>query len=469
MFLSMKFTRFFFLGLLLAAGCSFLPERDEPAEPVGVPESFSREGGERAFPVRWWEDFGSRELDRLVGEALTGNFTIRQAEARLRQAEASARVAGAGRYPRVDLAGEGGATRSRTETDGEGTTATSEDYALFLAAGYEIDLWGRVRSAYRESDLLAAAAGEDLAAARITLAGEVADRWLREVELRSRLELTRRQVETNRTYRELLLLRRRRGLATALAVFQQEQIVAATESLIPLLESELETVRQELAVLLGRPPRTDLALAADRLPRPRPRPGLGLPSEMIGNRPDIRAAFSRLAAADWAVSAARANRLPALTLTGSAGYRSGDFSNLFNNWFAAFAGGLLAPLIDGGRRSAEVERSRAEAEEQLAAYRETVLLALGEVEAALVREEKQAGYIFSLRRQLTAAENALAQAQFRFRKGEIEYLDVLSSLASTQSLEREVLVAERDLLRYRVALYRALAGSWGEGGWDSKQ
>ncbi len=462
MLLSMKFPRFIFLGLLLAAGCPFLPERDESAEPAGVPESFSREGTDRPLPESWWEDFGSGELDRLVGEALAGNFTIRQAEARLRQAEASARGAGAGRYPQVDLVGEGGASRSRTETDGVGTIATSEDYALFLAAGYEIDLWGRVRSTYRQADLLTAAAGEDLAAARITLAGEVADRWLREVELRSRLELARRQVETNRTYRELLLLRRRRGLATALAVFQQEQIVAATESLIPVLESELETVRHELAVLTGRPPRTDLGLSADTLPVRPPLPELGLPSGMIGNRPDIRAAFSRLEAADWGVSAARANRLPSLTLTGSAGYRSGEFANLFNNWFAAFAGGLLAPLIDGGSRSAEVDRTRAAAEEQLASYRATVLQALREVENALVREEKQAGYLASLRRQLTAAENALAQARLRFRKGEIEYLDVLSSLSSSQALQRELLIAERDILRYRVALYRALAGGWGE-------
>ena len=295
----------------------------------------------------------------------------------------------------------------------------------------------------------------------------MADRWLREVELKSRLELARRQVETNRTYRELLLLRRRRGLATALAVFQQEQIVAATEALIPVLESELETVRHELAVLLGRPPRADLGLEADRLPVRPPLPELGLPSRLIENRPDIQAAFSRLESADWGVSAARANRLPALTLTGSAGYRSGDFSSLFDNWFAAFAGGLLAPLIDGGSRAAEVDRTRAAAEEQLAAYRETVLQALREVENALVREEKQAGYLVSLRRQLTAAENALAQARLRFRNGEIEYLDVLSSLSSSQALERELLIAERDILRYRVALYRALAGGWGEE--DSNQ
>ncbi len=459
----MKFKYLFILALALAAGCSFLPEREEPAEPAGVPESFSREGSERPFPERWWEDFENDELNRLIDEALGSSFTLRQAEARLRQVQAGAAIAGAGRYPELNLAGEGGATRSSSEAGGERTTATAENYSLFLAAAYEVDLWGRVRSTAREAGSLADAAAFDLAAARISLAGEVADRWLREVNLRSRLETARSQVETNRTFRELLLLRQRKGLSTALAVYQQDGIVAATESLLPVLESELETVRHELAVLLGRPPRADLDLQADRLPVRPPLPELGLPSGLIENRPDIQAAFSRLESADWGVSAARANRLPALTLTGTAGYRSGEFEALFDNWFAGFAGGLLAPLIDGGRRAAEADRALATADERLAAYRETVLQALREVENALVREEKQAGYIESLRRQQAAAENALEQAQLRYRKGETGYLDVLSSLNATQSLRREILSAERDLLLYRVALYRSLAGSWGRG------
>jgi outer membrane protein TolC len=257
-------------------------------------------------------------------------------------------------------------------------------------------------------------------------------------------------------------LRQRKGLASALAVFQQDQIVAGTESLIPILESLLDTTRYELAVLLGRPPRSEIGLRADQIPEISPLPEIGVPSQLLENRPDIRSAYFRLESSDWGVSAARANRLPALALTASVGYRSVEFSDLFDNWFAGFAGALLAPLIDGGRRSAEADRALAVSEERLAFYRETVLNGFKEVENALVREKKQTGYISLLGKQLTAAKNALSEARLRYQKGDIEYLDVLASLTSVQSLERGMLSARRDLLLYRVSLYRALGARWNE-------
>jgi outer membrane protein, multidrug efflux system len=445
----------------LALSCTFLPEREEPLPPE-VPESFSEETGEPSPHQLWWEDFGSSELNRLVTEAFAGSFDLRQAEARLSQARASAVIAGGNLYPEVNLSAAGGVTRARTGNSENRVTATTENYSLGLAASYEIDLWGRVRSTANEADSLVLASAADLDTVRITLAAEVTDRWLSIVELKSQLELVNRQLDSNRTYLELLLLRQRKGLASALAVFQQDQIVAGTESLIPILESQLDTTRYELAVLLGRPPRSEIGLAADRIPEISPLPEIGVPSQLLENRPDIQAAYFRLESSDWGVSAARANRLPALALTASVGYRSVEFSDLFDNWFAGFAGALLAPLIDGGRRSAEADRALAVSEEWLAFYRATVLNAFKEVENALVREKKQTDYIGLLGKQLTAAKNALSEARLRYQKGDIEYLDVLASLTSVQTLERGVLSARRDLLLYRVSLYRSLGCRWSD-------
>jgi len=439
--------------------CSFLPEREGPAEPE-VPEAFSVSGGGAAAPEAWWEDFDSPELSRLVSEAFSGSFSLRQVEARLRQARAAAGIAGSELYPSLSAEVEGGATRARTGSSGERVTATTEQYSAALAASYEIDLWGRVRSTARAADADVAAASWDLDAARVSLAAALADRWLNVVELKARRTLVEEQLKSNRTYLDLLRLRQTKGLATALAVFQQEQIVAGTAALIPSLQAQLETNTHDLAVLTGRPPRSDLGLAVDSLPSLTPLPAVGLPSELLERRPDIRAALARLEAADWEVAAARANRLPALSLTGSAGFRSNEFDDLFSNWFAGFVAGLVAPLVDGGRRSAEAARSEAVSDERLSSYRETVLTALGEVENALARESRQDEYIRSLDRQLAAARNAFSEAMLRYRKGDIEYLDVLASLSSVQGLERQVLSARRDLLLYRVGLYRSLGGGW---------
>lgn len=441
------------------SGCSFLPEREGPLEPE-VPEQFDRLGGETPAPDRWWEEFGSVELNRLVTEALAGNFNLQAVAARLRQARAAAAIAGSGLYPDLNLQLEGGATRARTGSGESRATATSENYLISLAASYEIDLWGRVRSEAEAASSLAGAAAEDLAAARISLGAEVADRWLKAVELSARLELVGSQAGTNRDYLDLLRLRQRKGVSTALAVFQQEQILAGTEALLPRLESDLQTTLHELAVLLGRPPGSVPGLSETELPGLPPLPALGLPAELIGRRPDIQAAYLRLASSEYAVAAARANRLPALSLGGSLGYRSGDLGDLLQNWFAGFAAGILAPLLDGGRRGAEADRERAVLEERLAAYREVVLKALREVADALVREEKQEVYLSAVSRQHLAARSALAAGLVRYRKGESEYLDVLAALGSVQALERDYLIARRDLLLYRVGLLRALAGGW---------
>lgn len=439
----------------LLVSCSFLPEREEANEPEMPPE-FSEEGTRTESGGAWWKDFQSPELDRLITDALAANYDLAQARARLLQARAAAVISGSERYPELDLGADASFQRSRSD----GQTVDTENYSLGLAAGYEIDLWGRLRATANQAESLVEASIGDRDAAVITLAAEVTDRWLEIIELKNRIELIQNQLETNRTYLDLLIRRQRKGLTSALAVFQQEQIVAATESLMPLREAELAGAEYELAVLLGRPPRSPLHLKSDQMPGYPPLPPIGLPADLLRNRPDIRAAAARLESADWGAAAARANRLPALTLTGSAGYDSDQFDRLFDDWFAGFAAGILAPLIDGGRRAAEADRTLAVAEERLAAYRQTVLDALREVEDALIREKKQTAYLDSLEKELTAADNALTQANLRYRKGDSEYLDVLTSLNAVQQLERNLLSARRDLLVYRVSLYRALGSRW---------
>jgi outer membrane protein TolC len=182
----------------------------------------------------------------------------------------------------------------------------------------------------------------------------------------------------------------------------------------------------------------------------------------LRQRPDIRAARNRLREAKWDLTAAQADLLPRITLTAKHEYSSDQFNTLFQNWVTSLAGGLTAPLFDGKRRAAEVDRNIARVEEHLHSYRETVLTAINEVEDALSNERWQRQYIKSIEKKLESARTALEQARSQYVNGMSGYLPVLTELISVQELELDLLAARKDLLLSRIALYRALGGTWTE-------
>jgi NodT family efflux transporter outer membrane factor (OMF) lipoprotein len=340
------------------------------------------------------------------------------------------------------------------------STFTTRSYRFGLGSSFEVDLWGRVRSQHEAALSDVEATREDLYGAMLSLSALVAREWLFAVTQRQTIALVERQLELNKTTLGLIELRHRKGMATALDVYQQRQIVAGTESLLPPLESALQTTLHELAVLLGQEPRAELGVTQDGLPKAGPLPAPGLPADLLARRPDIRAAGLRLRSADWRVSVARADRLPALRLTGAASYGADDWDLVFNNWAATLAAGVTGPIFDAGRRKAEIERTRAVVDERLAAYQERVLVAAREVETALYEEVKQGEYIAALERELDAARDAHNQALLRYRKGSNDYLPVVSALSQLQVVERRLVQAELARLDLRVQLCVALGGSW---------
>jgi outer membrane protein, multidrug efflux system len=455
------------IPLLAGSGCVMFKPDLEPAQEAAellLPETYSETGSAAASTQVWWADFNSADLDRMMGLALTRNFSVVQAEARMRQAEALAVQAGAALWPSVSLTGDGSFTRQHTGTpvtEGADTTTDIESYALGgVVASYEVDLWGRVRSTRQAAGLGYQASRYDLETAWMSISAQLAEQWLQLQSSQSQLDLLRQQLETNRTLVELLELRNRSGQATALDVVQQRQTAAATESAIPPMESAIGVLTNQLNVLLGQPFASDLALSGEGVPVLPPLPDTGLPVDLLANRPDIQAAALRLEAAGWTVAAAKADRLPAIRLSASASYRSDDFADLFDNWLANLAAGFTAPILDGGRRSAEVKRTQAVQDERLSAYQETVLQAITDVENALLREDRQAVHLQTLQKELDFAKTALKEAQTRYRNGSIDYLNVLASLTSVQRLEREVISSRQVLFVERISLYRALGGTW---------
>ena len=444
--------------LIFLSSCAH-PVIRETADPaIAIPDSWPLFQGAAPVPDRWWEAFGSEELNRLVQLALEGSLDLRQAFFRLEQARALVVRGGASRYPELDL--EARASENWKETDTGTHKSRSRD--LSLAGSYEVDLWGRVRSEHLKAILEMEASREEMSTAAMTLASEVTLKWLEMISVRRQLDVARAQLETNRTILDLMRLRYLKGMATALDIYQQRQAVAETEAFFPLLEGRMQTLLDGMAVLVGKPPRFDLGLAACSLPDPGPLPDAGIPADLLSKRPDVRAAGMRLRAAEGQADAARAARLPALNLTASTGYSSPLLSALFDNWLATLAASLTMPLFQAGVLEAEAERQERIADERLAAYGQRVLSAVREVEGAMTMEAEQARYIEALEKQLEVSRDGYREALSRYRKGLSDYLPVLTALSGTQRLERSLVAARFEHLSYRVALSRALGGYWME-------
>jgi NodT family efflux transporter outer membrane factor (OMF) lipoprotein len=447
-------------GISVVLGCSSCTSLYAPeAREIGaMPSAYSTERAGVSVTNEWWTAFGDEQLNRLVAQALGGNLTIEQAAARLRQAEASAVKSGADRFP--SLTGSADADTDYEKDDGA-KVETTDDFGLGLSASYELDLWGRVAAEHRAARASLDATRFDLQSAAMSVAGETAETYFKWQQLQARKAVLLDQLAARRKMLSSIEKRFHTAQSDALAVLQQRERVAAAEAAIPPVDASIESTAHALAVLVGVPPQTDLGLVVkDQIELPE-RPMAGLPADLLARRPDLSAAWARLAAADWNVSSARADRMPAITLTGSFDYGDESVSALFDNWVLNLAAGLSAPLIDGGSLRAEVARTRAAADEQVAAYRAAVLDALTEVEDALSAEARQQEYLQAVRRQLSASSDSATESFTRYTRGMDSYFEALSAETSRQSLALTELQASCDLLTDRVQLYRVLGGDWG--------
>jgi NodT family efflux transporter outer membrane factor (OMF) lipoprotein len=439
--------------VLLLTGCS--PQVSRQAPPLQPQGGFSGSGQEQ-LPEQWWMAFEDQTLDSLISRALAGNFSLQTAWDRVDSAYAVARKAGAALVPQVDADIGIGTQKSRINS----RTDSSQSYNLGLAASYEVDLWGRIGSITTAAELDAQASTEELQTAALTLSAQVAATWFQLLEQRGQVEILGQQIRTNEKTLEIISLQFRTGQVGIADVLQQRQVVETQRGELALTTSRAQVRQNQLAILLGISPTNFTQATTENLDELPPLPSTGLQSDLIENRPDVRAAWLKLQAADKRVAAAVADRFPRLSLTGRASTTSEEIENLFDDWLASLAANLLAPIIDGGRRRAEVERTESIASEALHQYGQTVLDALLEVEDALTREKRQLEYLISVDRQLELAGQATERIRDRYLNGAEDYQRVLTSLISEQRLQRTRLTAKRELFENRVNLCRALAGGW---------
>ncbi|HKK53010.1 MAG TPA: efflux transporter outer membrane subunit, partial [Myxococcota bacterium] len=398
------------------------------------------------------------ELNRTVSEALTSNLDLRAAWQRLVAARAVARREGAPLLPTLDATGEARIRSAPVLGTGEPQEVTTRSsYRLGLDAGYEVDLWGRIGASADAARLRARATGTDAQAAALSLSGEVTRTWLRLAEARAQISLLDGQIASNETVLQLLENRFGLGQVRAVDLLRQRQLIEAGREQRAVAEARRRILEHQLDVLLGRSP-VDDGIGADSLPALPALPRTGVPMELVRRRPDVRAAFLRLQAADRDLAVAITSRFPRLSLSAGVGSEADVVDGLLRNWVTSVAGSLLAPLFRGGELDAEVDRTEAVRQEQLLTWGQATLTAFREVEDALAAELREEERIARIQEQVTLASQASEQLRTAFFNGAASYLEVLTALVEVQELERELLAARLARLEARVDLYGALAG-----------
>lgn len=475
------------LPLLMSAplaACVAGPDYHPPS--LALPAAFSQASSAPRLDAQWWRGFGDPLLDQLIAEALNANLDVRQAALRVEEARHQARIVGAARQPAVSATAQASDTRLSKTTSfasllgGSGAPGSSpigapgttvDAYQVGFDASWELDLFGGNRRAVEAAYARTEAAAWSRRDAEIILAAEVARGYLNHRALDRRIALADQLLAVRAEALTFSQVRRRNGLTTTLDERRAERDIAADTAFRQDLIAQRTAQAHALAVLLARPP---LGLAAElddgqeaageetRLPRDIP---VGLPSELLLRRPDLRKAERDLAAATADIGVAAADLYPSFSLTGAVDLVSGSLSRLISSdsFQPNIAAGLVAPLLDGGRRRATLELKRTQAQAALLTYHGAVLTALKDVEDALSRLSADRAREDQFRAAEAAARDALATARAQRNAGLATGLDLLAAqatlLAASDNLAQARTATDQDV----VALYKALGGGWDDG------
>lgn len=452
------------LGLLLSA-CSGTPAVVDSGIVAPTGWQYAERDATQALNTQWWTQFGSPELDRLIEQARRDSFDVAAATARVRQAQASAVIAGAPLLPEVkfDLS----ATREKllrgsgnVDLDATEDNNTLNSYGANLTASYELDFWGG-RAAARDSALHTLRASEfDRATVELTLVSNVADRYAQTLSARERQRIAELNLANAQDVLAVVQTRYDAGSATALELAQQKSLVASQQRQLPLIQQQAEESQITLAALLGQPVQA-MALGHEPFQALKwPGIGPGVPSDLLRRRPDIAQAEAQLAAAQADVTVARAALLPTVTLGLTVGSGSYQAPDILRSPFYTLTAGLVVPIFNNGRLSAERDKATARQEELVQSYRATIINGFADVEKALssiTRLDQQRRWQSE---ELEEAQRAFQIAQSRYEAGAEDLLTVLETQRTLYAAQDSNVQLRLQRLQASIALYKALGGGW---------
>ena len=449
------------LAILLLGGCALKSPASRSGEAGQLAGSWSATREARAgIDQQWVRSIGGRALVSLVEEAQSANPDLKASAARVEQAAAVAKVAGAGRFPSIGTGGTAG--RQRQNFLGQ-QTITNNNFGVALQAAWEIDLWGKVRAGAEAAIADAEAQAQSDRALRASLAAQVARAWLAVAEASEQIDLAETAVKSREKSSTLVRERFERAIAedggSAAQVRLSETELATSRAELERRRGDRERAIRQLELLLGRYPSGETTAAA-RLPKLPPSPPAGLPSELLLRRPDLLAAERRLAAAGRRSDEAAKALFPSFQLTGSLGTSTDQLERILNSSAGVWSlgGSLTQPIFQGGRLKAGIEQANAAEREALAQLQRAVLDACGEVEQALVAEIQLRRQEAEIAKAAELSQDAAERAGEEFQNGTGGVLTYLAAQNQHIEAATALVAVRRLLLDNRINLHLALGG-----------
>ncbi len=467
---------FVLLAVGAGAGCTVgpnyhLPESAAPPQWSPTPEAGGEANGAVSITA-WWKSFNDPELDSLIERAVRSNPDLRIALARVREARAQRGVASAGLWPAVETSSSFSRERMSANQPLLGALLPpnapleSNVYQAGFDAAWELDVFGGNRRAVEAADADIVAAVYGLEDARVTLVSEVARYYVEARSFQQRAAIARQNIGAQQDAVALARDRFQHGLTSDLDAEQAATVLAQTEARVPLLEKGLETSIHRLGVLLGQQPG---ALSAELetvapIPATPPKVPIGLPSDLLRRRPDIRAAERKLAAATARIGVATADLFPKFSLTGAVGLQGVSASDWFTagSRFWSLGPTVQWRIFDAGRIRANIRVQNARQEQALAAYEKTVLTGFEEVENALVAYAKEQTRNISLGEAVERSRNSLRISRQLYANGLTSFINVLDAERSLYQAQDDLVRSDETVGQNLIALYKALGGGWDE-------
>src|SRR6476646_10076992 len=454
--------RLLMVVLVLLAGCKVGPNYKRPK--VDAPSVYRADAqsgqGASIADEKWWAVFQDTELQQLIHTALSENYDVRIAAARILQAQAALGITRADQFPTI-TAGASAASQRIPETIVGPAVNTSAGVAS-LSLFWELDFWGKFRRATEaaRANLLATEWGQR--AVITSLVSSVASAYYQLRELDLEMEISRQTLSTRQESLRLAKVRQQGGVTSMMDVRQSEQLVYFAAASIPDLERRIEQQENFISILLGKNPGPIVRgkpLIENAIPATVP---AGLPSALLERRPDIRSAEELLVAANARIGVAKAAYFPQIVLTGAGGFQSTALTSLFSGpaWFWNAGADLAQPIFTGGRIRSGVRLSKAQQQEAELFYKQTIQQAFRDISDSLIAYIKNQEFRQQQELLTKAAEDAARLSQVRYSGGAASYLEVLDS--DTRYFSAQLVLAQADL-NERLALvqvYNALGGGW---------